>query len=160
MSLIEYKNNDANMKAFKEDLKYWSNGCGELHHYGEYDIEESDLPKELSRAYKDLWTDGGGSLCYLVEYKDSYGIALINEFDNYFAEDMGISMDSLYEKMIQKANALTNNDLFKEAQIVCSEYAGFNECHELIVILPTNTEKETFNRIMDYIYKTVYDLKL
>ena len=42
-------------------LKYWCNACGELHHYGEYDLKDiSELPEELQRAYKELWKDGDG----------------------------------------------------------------------------------------------------
>lgn len=160
MSIIEYRSNDMDMNEFKEDLKYWSNCCGDLHHHGEYDIEEFDLPQELQRAYAELWTEGGGSLCYLVEYKRAYGVALINEFDDCIAEDNGVSMDFLYEKMQQKASSLILHNLFKGAQIICSEYAGFNECHELIVILPTNIERDTFNGIMNYLDKTVYDIEL
>ena len=40
----------------REKLIYWSNSCGDLHHNGEYDIEdESGLPKELQRVLNDLW---------------------------------------------------------------------------------------------------------
>ena len=42
-------------------IKYWSNACGDLHHHGEYDLENaSELPLELQRAYAELWREGDG----------------------------------------------------------------------------------------------------
>lgn len=38
-------------------LTYCSNACGDLHHNGEYDIDDiSELPEELQRAYDELST--------------------------------------------------------------------------------------------------------
>jgi len=158
MDIIEYKNNKEEMESFKNDLKYWSNCCAELHHYGQYDIEESDLPKELLRAYQELWTDGHCSRCYLVEYKGAYGIALINEFDNDFASDSDLTMDELYIKMRYNAEKLHNISLFDNAQIVIAEYSGCDECHELIVILPADLNVEIFDQVADSVDEIVYKL--
>ena len=54
-------------------LKYWSNACGELHHHGEYALDDvSELPEELQRAYNELWKEGNGCYEYLVEYDGKY----------------------------------------------------------------------------------------
>ena len=75
MSKKYYEFNDK--EELSAHLKYWSNACGELHHYGEYD---------------------------LAEYDGKYYIALVSEFDKTFADDEKLSMDKLYE--IGKENAL------------------------------------------------------
>lgn len=86
-------------------LKFWSNAAGELHHYGQYDLNDaSELPKELQRAYDELWNTGDRCLEYLVEFDGKYYVALICEFCKFFADDEKISMGELYK--LAKQNAL------------------------------------------------------
>ena len=50
----KYYEFDSELELSKR-LKYWSNACGELHHHGEYDLDNvSELPIELQRAYNEL----------------------------------------------------------------------------------------------------------
>ena len=85
-----------NELELNKHLKYWSNACGELHHHGEYDLDNIlELPEELQRAYNELWKEGNGCLEYLVEYDGKYYIALVSEFDDTFADDSNISMEEL-----------------------------------------------------------------
>jgi len=153
MEIIETK--DA--WSYSKDLKYWCNACGELHHHGEYDITEDELPKELSRAYNGLWSDSTGSLCYLVEYKGEYGIALINEFDEEFAKNTDVSMNALYACMKTRAEEYSTMNEFKDTKILLFNGCGIQDCHEFVVLLPCDTPKETFDRIADILYKTVYE---
>jgi len=76
---------------------YWSNSCGDLHHNGEYDIDKvEDLPKELRRAYNELWCDGVyGLRCYLVEFNGKYGIAFEAGYSEGYADDLGITYEGL-----------------------------------------------------------------
>lgn len=110
MKIVEYKS----QTELYNDLKYWCNALGELHHHGEYDIEESELPTELKRAYEELWTEGNGLLCYLVEYKDNYSIALVNEFDDTYAEDVNSSVEELYLWIHNKAKEFSEMKDFEK----------------------------------------------
>lgn len=139
-------------------LKYWSNACGELHHHGEYDIEESELPEELQKVYNTLWTEDSGSLCYLIEYKGNYGIALINEFDEEFAKNNAVTMDDLFIKMHIKANSFKEMEEYQNTVILLGKYSGCDECHEFITILPVDIEKELFYKVADILYKHVYQI--
>lgn len=154
MNVIEYKNGTENQ--YHEDLRYWSNCCGELHHHGEYDITEKDLPEELLMAYNELWTDCSGSLCYLVEYKGEYRIALINEFDETYAKDIDSTMDALYQHMKIQAKEFSSMDAFANAQIIIAQEMGCFECHEFVVLLPCNTSKELFSKVANILHEKLY----
>ena len=145
MKVIEYGKDD--LQKYREDLAYFCNACGELHYHGKYDITEEQLPEELKRAYNELWTDSGYSLCYLVEYKGQYGIALINEFDDCYAEDSNTTMDSLFEHMKVKAEEYSKMEEFQTTTILLANDIGCFDCHEFVVIMPCNTEKELFDKV-------------
>lgn len=153
MEIIEY--NDTG--KLLEDLKYWSNALGELHHHGEYGIKEHELPEELQRAYRTLWTAGIGSLCYLVEYKGKYGIALINEFDDMTAEYNSATMDDLFLKMKAKADSFKGMEELQNMTILLGEHSGFFGCHEFITIFPADMEKEAFDKVADLLEQNVYE---
>lgn len=141
-----------------EELKYWSNSLGELHHRGEYDVDESGLPEELQRAYRTLWTAGSGSLCYLAEYRGRYGVALISEFSGEYADSHSLTMDKLFCKLKEKANVFKKMETFRDATVILGRCSGFDDCHEFIVFFPADTEQEVFIRAADFIYENVYRL--
>lgn len=151
MEVIKYK-------SMADDLYYWSNSLGELHYHGKYGIEKEDLPQELQRAYSVLWSGETGSYCYLVEYRSKYGIALINEFDAEFASINNLSMSELFEVLSRKADVFAGMEEFSTATIVVSEYSGFDDSHELIVILPTDTEKSVFDRVCKILHDKCFTL--
>lgn len=131
-------------------IEYYSNCCGELHYKGQYDIEEEQLPEELKRAYNELWTDGSGSLCYLAEMNGRYGIALINEFDSTTSAYLNKSMDELFMAMLSEAiTRYDANPLFEDAEIICGYKSGFDDCHELIVFLPWDSDKDKVESIIE-----------
>lgn len=154
MEIIEYKDT----KKLLNDLKYWSNCVGELHYHGEYDIEESELPEELQKVYNTLWTEDSGSLCYLIEYKENYGIALINEFDEEFAKNNAVTMDDLFIKMHIKANSFKEMEEYQNTVILLGKYSGCDECHEFITILPVDIERELFYKVAGILYEHVYQI--
>jgi len=158
IKIIEYKHDNVQPRReeLSDDLKYWSNSCGELHHRGEYDIKEEDLPNELKRAYRELYADVNGSLCYLIEYKGEYGIALVNEFDECFADEINFTMKFIYSHMQSVAEELIKLDEYKESLILLGECTGFFECHEFITILPWNIDKSKFNKVADILCEGVY----
>ncbi len=148
-----------NEKEMNKHLKYWSNACGELHHYGEYDLTNiSELPEELQGAYKELWEEGNGCLEYLVEYDSKYYIALISEFDDTFANDNGISMDELYERAKSNALKLYEKELFLNTFLVIGKETGFDGCHEICFLVPATESKNTYDEIELEIYLNMWKI--
>ena len=140
-------------------LKYWSNCCGELHHYGEYDLEDvSELPEALQRAYNELWKEENGCLEYLTEYDGNYFIALVSEFDDTFADDSNISMNELYKIAKRNALELYHQDLFKNTVLVIGKETGCNECHEVIFLVPAMETENVYDEIEDNIYLNVWKI--
>ena len=133
-------------------INYWCNACGDLHHHGEYDITEAELPDPLKRAYNELWGEDYGSLCYLVDTEEGYGIALINEYDRVTAEDCGVSMEALFGYAVADAMEVRASDLFDKTTVYVTEFSGFDECHELIVVFPADIDKDTFQKAADALY--------
>lgn len=138
-------------------LKYWSNACGDLHHHGEYDLDSiSELPEELQRAYNELWKEGNGCLEYLVEYDGKYYIALVSEFDNTFANDIGISMEKLYGIVKRNALELFHQDLFKDTILMIGKETGCDNCHEIIFLIPAMESENIYDEIEDTIYLNIW----
>lgn len=140
-------------KELNKHLKYWSNACGELHHQGEYDLTNIS---ELQRAYENLWEEGNGCLEYLVEYDGKYYIALISEFDNTFANDNGLSMDKLYERVKFNALKLYEEELFLDTFLIIGKETGFNECHEICFLVPATESKNVYDEIEEEIYLNIW----
>lgn len=69
-------------KELAKKLKFWSNGCGELHYHGECNVTEDEFPDPLQEAYHNLWNENAGYLEYLVEYKGDYYVAIKAEYDS------------------------------------------------------------------------------
>ncbi len=144
MDFKVFRANDTESPRYNDTLKFWSNALGELHCRGEHSITEEELPDELKRAYRELWTDNCGSLCYLVETSDGYGIALINEYNNVAASNNDMSMDDLFRFALADCGLIIASPEFKNASIYLGEYGGFDGCHDLTVIFPASTPKEEF----------------
>ena len=135
---------EADIAEYGEAIKFWSNACGELHHHGKYMIAEADLPAPLRRAYQELWTEDSGSLCYLVETKKGYGIALINEYSEEYAKDCGLSMDEMFSCVMRDSGSIGADDHFMKADIYVSEHLGILECHEIVVVFPADIPENEF----------------
>ena len=140
-------------------LKFWSNAAGELHHYGQYDLNDaSELPKELQRAYDELWNVGSRCLEYLVEFDEKYYVALISEFCRFFAEDEKISMEELYKLAKQNALELYHQDLFKDTILIIGKETGLNECHEVIFLVPAIELRRVYREIEDAINQNIWEI--
>lgn len=158
MSKKYYEFNDR--EELSAHLKYWSNACGELHHYGEYDLEdESELPDELQRAYRELWKEGNGCHEYLAEYDGKYYIALVSEFDKTFADDENLSMDKLYEIGKENALELYGKDLFKNTVLVVGKETGIGNCHEIIFLVPAMESENVYDDIENNIYMNIWNVR-
>lgn len=139
----EFKDQDEMYKV----ITFWSNCCGDLHHNGEYDVSEEQLPEELQRAYRELWEEGNGCLEYLLEYGGRYYVALSAEFDGDYADMLGLSMDELYA--VGKCNALKLycTDLFKDTLLLMAKKPLDGDCHEFIFLVPAMESKEVYDEI-------------
>lgn len=152
-----YHDNKQERAAFYGSINYWSNALGELHHHGEYEVTEDELPALLARAYKDLFFDGDiGSLRYLVETPRGYGLALVNEYDECYADDCGLSMSALFDSAIQDAQRIAAHPVFEKAEIYLAELMGFDNSHILAVILPADISLEEFRTAATELDNLVY----
>lgn len=138
-------------------LKYWSDSRGKLCHRGENDI--SELPEELQRAYNELWKVGNQNGCikYLVEYDSKYYIALVNEFDDCFADHNNVSMEEWYEIAKRNALELYHQDLFKNTVLVLGKGTGYDvvNYHEAIFLVPAMESEDVYGKIYDKIGETI-----
>jgi len=152
-----YHQNKEDFDQYSRAIKYWSNALGELHHHGSESIAENELPQPLRRLYDELFFEGDiGSLRYLVETERGFGIALINEYDQCFADDCSISMDDLFLFAKKDAAAIAADPLFANAEIIAGEYYGFDNSHEIVVIFPADTPKEEFMEAANKLDTLVY----
>lgn len=153
-----YRQNEKDIPAFYGAISYWSNALGELHCHGKYDISEEELPQPLHHAYHDLFFEENiGSLRYLVETDKGFGIALINEYDECFANDCGLSMDELFQFAIQDAAAVAADPVFEKTEVLLGELMGFDESHELAVVFPADTPTEEFYAAATKLDSIVYE---
>lgn len=146
-------------KKFNKKFFYWSNACGDLHFHGKRDITENELCPELLYAYKILWSEELGYLCYLAEYKGKYGIALICEYDSEFADSFGISMDRLFLIIALSVTMFPQKERFEKVKVILGEYTGEDGCHELICFLPWNSSNEKLESVVHNLLKQC-DLKI
>ena len=152
-----FSNNESDSLTYGSAIKYWSNSMGELHHHGEYDITEEELPEELRQAYHELdCFEKYGSRVYFVETEKGYGIALINEYDECFAKDCNLSMDNLFMSAMVDAAAIRSHSGFESASIYLAKELGFESSHELAVIFPASISKEAFEKAAKLLDQTVY----
>lgn len=150
----EFKDRDEMYKV----ITFWSNCCGDLHHNGEYDVSEEQLPEELQRAYRELWEEGNGCLEYLLEYGGRYYVALSAEFDGDYADMLGLSMGELYT--VGKCNALKLycTDLFKDTLLLMAKKPLDGDCHEFIFLVPAMESKEVYDEIEKEISEKIWDV--
>lgn len=128
-------------------IRFWSNGCGELHHFGEDDITEEELPPELKPYWEEYICDG---YVYLVNFPGSEGervngIALTTEYgvpcefsgtDKEWDRAMAASLESAFADVI-KLSAFPE---FQDAKVYLLEESGFDSRHELFVAFRASTE--------------------
>jgi len=155
MNLKIFRSNKEDMEQLNNEIRYWSNGLGEIHDHG-VSISEEELPLELQRAYKDLWTDEYGSICYLVETLQGCGVALLNEYDQCTADDFKLKMDNLFQFVLEDGKTISRRPEFQHATFYIGEYSVFDECHEMFAVFPANTPIEEFRTAASLLDKLVY----
>ncbi len=150
--VIKYSNEE----QYNNDFKYWNNSCGDLHHFGQEDITEDELPEELKPIYREYWEEGKDGHCtYLVQYKGVNGIALIDE---YYETEEGHPCDNNYEQASKAAEIIAKND---DCTVLLAKELGFESANdgqatELVVFMPATISKERFNQISKRLMEVVY----
>ena len=159
MKVTVFRESDENYDDIRDSIQYWSNAIGELGFRS-----ENDLPSQVQRIYHELYFEGeSGGLRYLVQTPKGFGIALINEYDNQTAQSCSLSMERLFETVIQDSELISKDPLFENAEIYVGEFTGFEMSHELIVIFPWDISKDAFtqaaSRLDELAYQTCFHMK-
>ena len=143
---------------YKNVIKYFSNACGDMFN-GDKDITYNELPEELKTAYDTLWEEGSGSYCYLVNYKDQYGVVLINEYHEF--DEYGKEKDpNNFCRAVEVAEKFSKE--FPLYGVCIAKEIGFPGCGgddpatELIVFVPYADTKANFNNIAGWLYENAY----
>ncbi len=122
-------------------VRYWSNACGDLHHFGERDITEEELPAELREAYHSIWSERYDFACYLVETADGCrGVALIADFEK---DDFAFA---------KKAAVLLSDYFGGKLCVVLLESSGCDDGHELVVIVPASSSEHYMKDVNEKMY--------
>ena len=150
---------------FKDELGgnfvYWCNATGDLHHNAEYWIDDvEELPTELQRAYNELRSENYWANQYIVEFNGKYGVALIAEYDKYFAEDLGISYEELVgfakEKAIECASRYPEYDvIFGEDT---QEWSDGQVDSIVSIIVPWDTTEKKLKEVAEWFDSMCYDM--
>lgn len=136
-------------------IRYWSNSLGELHHHGEYDIVESELPAELRAAYNTAY----GHSClrsYLVETADGYGISCEMSFDRDCAKTLGVHHHKVFEAIVSTVISGARNEALNGCVIYLFEdIETYNE-HEIVFVFPADIDTASLSEA-DIFMKQVDD---
>lgn len=140
---------------------YWSNCTGDLHHNAEYWIDDVvKLPKELQRAYNELWSEQYWANCYIVEFNGKYGVALEAEYDAEFASDKGISYEELLS--VAKSKAAECADKYSECDVIFGEdtmkWSDGSVDSIVSIIVPWDASVEKFDEIANWLDSMCYDI--
>ncbi len=155
-----------NAEEYFNDIEYYCNASGELHRNGN-DITEEDLPPALQDAYRRLWSDNYGSLCYLMKYKERYGIAFIKEYHEFTPEGK-IGEINNFQKCLKVAEELKKTYFSKAPTIFIGREMGFpgetpkgmdgdDKATELVVFMDANISEEELTEVADWLYDNAYE---
>lgn len=137
-----------------DTIKYWSNAVADLN----YVDNEDELPKELQRVLNKLWTDMYGVCCYLIEFNGKYGVALEAEYNNDYADDMGVSYDTLCDYAHSFAKVVSES--YAKFDVVYGKDAVHwsNGKSDTIVtlIMPWDVRCDTFKDVAEWFDDTCY----
>lgn len=123
-----------------QKIKYWSNACGELHHRGEYDITEMDLPAPLRIAFNEAYGHGA-FMNYLVETDEGFGISSEISIDKSYAKHLGVSFEEVFETLVS-----TTLEVARHAELNgCTIYLFENieGIHEAVFVFPPDIDAES-----------------
>jgi hypothetical protein len=152
-----------------DDISFYCNACGEIFdpHVSANvngvampkDLTPDELPLPLRELYEKRWSDGSGSLCYLVMLNKRPGLLLDNEYDDCYAADMGVGMEELYEIMQQRGQHMERllHAINPAIEVYIGKNSGCSECHELLAFLPADLTDEESIKAFYICYRAAYD---
>lgn len=140
-------------EELSDELKFWSNGCGELHYHGKHNVTEDELPDPLKEAYHNLWNENAGYLEYLVEYKGSYYVAIEAEYDS-----KDCNSAELFAESCLNAKEYILSYEKKGCKLVIGHGTGPEEAdNELYFLIPALISKEEFECIEDILTEYIFE---
>ena len=144
--------------SYERDFHYYSNSCGNLFR-GDEDIEAESLPKELQRAFAELWEENQFGLnVYLAEYRGAYGISLEAGYDDCTAGDFGMTREKFDSFAFRVALLLTEK--LPGVQILygkgVQKWSDGTRDTIVMAFVPWDTDRETYEKIGTVMGETVY----
>ena len=131
-----------------------------MHYNGQFVIEdETEIPAELQRAFKYLWSDD--TCCYerLVEFNGGYYVAIAAEFDETDAIENDLFMEDVYERAKKNAMTLHEQKLFKSTILILNKMNSHRDMHEVMFLVPAMKDQNVYRKIENEICDHIYDLK-
>ena len=166
MKIRKYYKKD--FSQYHNDLRYWCNACGELHKWGQYDIQDEDeLPAEVRELSNTLWEETPNGLwCYLTELDGKYGISLIAEY--YEHENDGCTSANNYNHAYGVAERLQS--AFDYPVLLAKGIGEFSQDYkdadsgeemsenatELVLFIPYGATKEQYDHAVQYFGEIAY----
>lgn len=123
-----------------EKIKYWSNSMGELHRYGEEDIDEKELPEILRKAYNEVLPLGAHKT-YLVETENGYGISCEVDVSANYGKSSGMKSEDVFNAMVVAVLKLARAPELNGCKIYLFEEVNCD--HEAIFVFPADIDSES-----------------
>ena len=161
--IIKYGSGTDEGKRYREELKYWSNACGELHRFGEESISEKDLPPALQIMYEESWSElPYGIWCYLARFKGEDGISLQAEYHEFTDEGKPGEVNNL----VQANNVAELLSKKFDYPVTIAEHQGFpgmspvegddDQATEVALFIKTGASKEQVDEAAKYFGEIAY----
>lgn len=132
-----------------KSLVFWSNNCGDS-------VEE--LPKELQRAYKELWSEDYGVDCYLAEFNGRYSLAFGIDYDGHYSDRYGLS----YKEAVGLAEDVAKDLAYRypEYDVIFGEdailWSNGERSTIVLVIIPWSVNGEKATELANYMTENGY----
>ena len=134
---------------YPEGHRYWSNATGDLN------AALENLPVQLRRVLDDLWSDGYGVECYLVEWDGPYCVQLSAMYDVSYAADLGMGYPELVELARGRAEELGAER--PDLHVVFAENVDLWEAiTEIWVVMPWDVDADAFHEVADWFNSRCY----
>lgn len=141
--------------GYPEGHRYWSNATADLIAPDGRDIGPEELPVQLRRVLDDLWSDGYGVECYLVEWDGRYCVQLSAMYDGSYAADLGMGYPELVELARGRAEELGAER--PDLHVVFAEDVDLWEAiTEIWVVMPWDVDADAFHEVADWFNSRCY----
>lgn len=140
---------------YPEGHRYWSNATADLTVPDGREIGPEELPVQLRRVLDDLWSDGYGVECYLVEWDGRYCVQLSAMYDGSYAADLGMGYPELVELARGRAEELGAER--PDLHVVFAENVDLWEAiTEIWVVMPWDVDADAFHEVADWFNSRCY----